>query len=585
MHRLWKYLARYRLRYALGIICLVATAQLGMRVPFLLKHAIDAISPGNLAVVANLALQIALISAVQAVVRTLSRILIFNVGRDVEYDLRNDLFAHLETLSLRFYQRQQTGDLMSRLVNDVTAVRMLLGPGLLNLVNTPVYYFYALGYMLSLDAWLTVAALLPYPLVLLLVKRFSRRMMEETLRVQEGLAALSTQVQENLSGIHVIRSYACEDSESRRFAELNESFRAVSMRLARTRGQMMPIMRAASSLGTLVVLWLGGLEVIRGRISIGDLVAFIAYLNMLAWPTMALGWMLSILQRGRAAMQRLEHIFGQPAEICDPENAQALLRVNGDVEFRNVTFAYETDDAHNGAARKTKPTLEGVSFRLKAGQKLALVGRTGSGKSTAASLLPRLFDVEEGQILVDGKDIRQFPLRDLRRTVAMVPQEPFLFSTTIRDNIRFGVDEADNEAVTAAARLAAVDDDVKAFPKGYDTMVGERGITLSGGQKQRLTLARALLADPRILVLDDALSSVDTRTESHILGSLAGLQGTRTSIVIAHRISTIQDADVIVVVDRGQVAESGDHNSLLARNGIYAEMFRQQRLEEELAEL
>lgn len=584
MHRLWKYVARYRWRYTLGIVCLLATAQLGMRVPFLLKQAIDAISPGNLATVANFALQIALISAVQAVVRTLSRILIFNVGRDVEYDLRNDLFAHLETLSLRFYQRQQTGDLMSRLVNDVTAVRMLLGPGLLNLVNTPIYYFYALGYMLSLDAWLTFAALLPYPLVLLLVKRFSRRMMEQTLRVQEGLAALSTQVQENLSGIHVIRSYACEQSESRRFAELNESFRMVSMRLARTRGQMMPIMRSASSLGTLVVLWLGGMEVIRGRISIGDLVAFIAYLNMLAWPTMALGWMLSILQRGRAAMQRLEHIFGQPAEIRDGDNAQPLVHVDGDVEFRNVTFAYEAD-GQNGAARKTKPTLEAVSFHLKPGQKLALVGRTGSGKSTVASLLPRLFDVEEGQILIGGKDIRDWSLRDLRRTVAMVPQEPFLFSTTIRDNIRFGVDEADATAITAAARLAAVDEDIEAFPKGYDTMVGERGITLSGGQKQRITLARALLADPRILVLDDALSSVDTRTESRILRSLAGLQGTRTSIVIAHRISTVQDADVIVVVDRGRVAESGDHSSLLARNGIYAEMFRQQRLEEELAEL
>jgi len=584
MRRLWKYLSRYRLRYVIGIACLLATAEIGMRVPYLLKQAVDAIGVGDgLGRVGDLALQIAALAALQAVARTLSRVLIFNVGRDVEYDLRNDLFAHLEKVPLRFYQRQQTGDLMSRLVNDVTAVRMLLGPGILNLVNTPVYYVYGLGYMLALDPWLTAAALLPYPLVLLLVKRFSRRLMEETLRVQEGLASLSSQVQENLSGIHVVRSYGAEHSEVQRFVELNGRFRSASMTLARTRGQMMPIMRTASSLGTLVVLWFGGIEVIRNRLSLGDLVAFIAYLNMLAWPTMALGWMLSILQRGRAAMQRLEHIFGEEPGICDPEGCRAPALVRGGIEFRHVTFRYAVATANGNSGEQV--TLRDVSFQLRPGQKLALVGRTGSGKSTVASLLPRLFDIQEGEILIDGEDIRHFPLQQLRRLVAMVPQEPFLFSTTIRENIRFSVDTADDAAIERAARMAAVDEDISAFPKRYDTLVGERGVTLSGGQKQRITLARAILADPQILVLDDSLSSVDTRTERRILSALASWRRDRTSVVIAHRISTVQDADLIVVLADGCVAESGNHTSLLAQNGAYAEMFRQQRLEEELAEL
>lgn len=584
MRRLLKYLTRYRARYVAGILCLLATAELGMRVPYLLKQAVDAIGAGgDVSRAGELALWIAVIAIAQALVRTLSRVLIFNVGRDVEYDLRNDLFRHLQGLSLAFYQRQQTGDLMSRLVNDVTAVRMLLGPGILNLVNTPVYYVYAVGYMLSLDPRLTIAALLPYPIVLLVVKRFSRRLMEETLRVQEGLAALSSHVQENISGIHVVRAYAGEAGETQRFAVLNQNFKLESLKLARTRGQMMPVMRTASSLGTLVVLWLGGLEVIDGRLSLGDMVAFIGYLNMLAWPTMALGWMLSILQRGRAAMQRLEHVFASESEIRDTTEPVRVPEIRGAVEFRNVRFTYPSAMGQNGSA--PRPTLDAVSFVLQPGQQLAIVGRTGAGKSTVASLLARLFDVAEGTILVDGHDIRSLPVAQLRRSLAVVPQEPFLFSTTVRENIAFAVDEHDEAQIHAAARRAGIEDEIHSFPNGFDTEVGERGITLSGGQKQRLTLARALLAEPRILVLDDALSSVDTRTERRILESLASTRRRHTSIVIAHRISTIHDADLILVLVDGHIAELGDHATLLARQGAYAEMFRQQRLEEELAAL
>jgi ATP-binding cassette subfamily B multidrug efflux pump len=518
------------------------------------------------------------IALVQAVVRTWSRALIFNVGRDVEYDLRNDLFVHLEKLPLSFYHRQQTGDLMSRLINDVTAVRMLLGPGILNFVNTPLYYAYGVAIMLALDARLTVAALLPYPVLLLVVKRYSRKLMEGTLRVQEGLAAMSSRVQENLTGIHVVRAYAREDAETAAFASLNATFKRDSMQLARVRGQLFPVMKIAASLGTLVVLWYGGWEVIAGRLSLGDLVAFIGYLNLLAWPTMAMGWMLSILQRGRAAMRRLEMIFHTEPEIREAADATPLPNVRGTIEYRDVDFAYHT--AGNG-----HPVLQGVSLCIAPGQKLALVGRTGAGKSTLAALLPRLFDVAGGRILLDGRDIRDVPLAQLRRSIGFVPQDPFLFSTTVRDNLRFGVDGVTEAAVQRAADIAGVAGDIVAFPRGYDTVVGERGITLSGGQKQRLTLARAILTDPPILVLDDALSSVDTRTERAILDALAGVMEGRTSIVIAHRISTIQDADVIAVIENGRIAELGNHASLLARDGVYADLFRQQRLEEEIAEL
>jgi ATP-binding cassette subfamily B multidrug efflux pump len=579
MRRLQGYLLRYRWRYAGGGACLLATATLAMAVPYLLKRAIDAISRGAaLQQVAAYAGAIIAIAVIQAVVRTFSRALIFNVGRDVEYDLRNDLFAHLQKLPLAYYQEQHTGDLMSRLINDVTAVRMLLGPGILNLVNTPVYYVYAISIMLTLDARLTIAALLPYPLVLLVVKRYSRRLMEHTLHVQQGLAEMSSRVQENLSGIHVVHAYANEAGETAAFAALNQRFKEQSMQLARVRGEILPVMKTAASLGTLVVLWYGGVEVINGRLGLGDLVAFIGYLNLLAWPTMAMGWMLSVLQRGRAAMSRLDHIFDAPPSICDPPDAAPPAAIKGRIEFRDVDFAYRT--AGNG-----HQVLAGASFRIEPGQKLALVGRTGAGKSTVAVLLPRLFDVSGGQILLDGRDIRDLPLAQLRRSIGLVPQDPFLFSTTVRANICFGLEQADEPAVRRAAAIAGVAPDIESFPLGYGTIVGERGITLSGGQKQRLTLARAIITDPRILVLDDALSSVDIRTERLIVRALEEVMRNRTSIVIAHRLSTIQDADVIAVVDDGRVVELGNHASLLAQDGLYADLFRQQRLEEEIAEL
>ena len=570
---------RYRGRYAVGLACLLATGTLAMSIPYLLKRAVDTIQAGGSpATVGWLAATIIAVALAQSVVRTCSRFMIFNVGRDIEYELRNDLFAHLETLPLSYYQQQQTGDLMSRLVNDITAVRMLLGVGFLNLINTPIYYVYAVSIMVSIDWRLTLAALVPYPLVLVIVKRASRQLMERTLKVQEGLAAMSSKVQENLSGIHVVQAYVREQAEVEAFARLNEEFSAQNMALAKVRGVIMPVMRAASTLGTLVVLWYGGLRVIAGALSLGDLVAFIGYLHILAWPTMALGWMLSIVQRGRAAMQRLEVIFRAEPAIDDRRAVELAEPLRGAIAFRDVDFAY--DGKTNG-----RPVLRDVDVELPAGATLAIVGRTGSGKTSLVRLLPRLFDVAAGSVTIDGRDVRTIPLRTLRRAIGFVPQDPFLFSRSVRDNIRFGAPLADEVAVERVAAIAALDRDVAELPRGYDTIVGERGITLSGGQKQRVTLARALLVDPTILVLDDALSSVDTETERRILRELRAVMRERTSILIAHRVSTVMDADLILVLDEGRVVEIGDHQSLLARDGFYADLFRRQRLAEELEAL
>ncbi len=580
---------RYRGRYAIGLACLFATGTLAMSVPYLLKRAVDSIAAlgadatdptAAVATVGWLAAAIVVVALAQSVVRTLSRFVIFNVGRDIEYDLRNDLFAHLERLPLAYYQTQQTGDLMSRLVNDITAVRMLLGVGFLNLINTPIYYLYAVTIMASMDWRLTLASLAPYPLVLVIVKRTSRQLMERTLKTQEGLAAMSSRVQENLSGIHVVQAYVREEAEIAAFTRLNEEFSAQNMALAKVRGIIMPVMRGVSTLTTLVVLWYGGLRVMAGVLSLGDLVAFIGYLHILAWPTMALGWMLSIVQRGRAAMQRLEVIFAAEPAIADPVDAAAAspASLRGAITFRDVDFAYPGKSAG-------RRVLSDVDLELPVGATLAVVGRTGSGKTSLVQLLPRLFDVTAGGVEIDGRDVRAIPLATLRRAIGYVPQDPFLFSRSVRDNIRFGAPEATEEAVRRVATIAGLDRDIAELPRGYDTVVGERGITLSGGQKQRVTLARALLVDPTILVLDDALSSVDTETERRILRELRGVMRERTSILIAHRISTVMDADLIIVVDDGKVVEIGDHQALLARDGFYADLFRRQRLAEELEAL
>ncbi|HLK12231.1 MAG TPA: ABC transporter ATP-binding protein [Candidatus Binatia bacterium] len=580
MSRLWGYLAHYRARYLGGILCLIGATTLTMAVPWLYKRAVDQITAGaGMAALLRTLGLIAGIAAVQGVVRTFSRFVIFNVGRDIEYDLRNDLFAHLERLPLAFYQQRQTGDLMSRLVNDVSAVRMLLGPGILNFINTPVYYVYGLAIMLSIDARLTLAALAIYPVALGVVKRTSALLMERSVRVQEGLADLSTRVQENLSGMHVVKSYAAEEQEIAAFGRVNARFQEQSLRLARVRGFIGPVMNVVGGVGALVVLWYGGRQVVAGRLSIGDLVAFIGYLHLLSWPTMALGWMLSVLQRGRAALGRLDELFAVEPAITSPPGATGIMPLRGEVAFRGVDFRYP------GLAGGS-PVLAGVDLTIAAGSTVAIVGRTGAGKSALVELVPRLFDAEAGRVLLDGHDVRTLPLGWLRRHVGLVPQEPFLFSRSLRENVAFALDGgADGRAagrVEWAVGMAGLASDLADMPAGLETLVGERGVTLSGGQKQRATLARVLAAAPRVLLLDDALSSVDAATEREILERLRGFFRERTTVLVAHRITTVKEADLIVVLDEGRVVEVGDHETLLARGGTYAELFREQALEVEL---
>jgi len=575
MPRLFRYLRRYRVRLAWGVGCLVAATSLVMTVPWLNKRAVDSIAAGaGFGATARIIALIITIALVQGIVRTFSRFVIFNVGRDVEFDLRNDLFAHLERLPVSFYQEQQTGDLMSRLVNDVNAVRMLLGPGILNFINTPIYYAYGLAIMLSLDWQLTLAALAVYPLTLGVVKRTSRLLMERTLRVQEGLAELSTRTQENLSGMHVVKAYACEAREIEDFRARNRRFQETNMRLAEVRSIIGPVMNVVGGVSTLVVLWMGGSRVMNGTLSLGDIVAFIGYLHLLAWPTMALGWMLSVLQRGRAAMRRLDELFAVEPAIANPAGADAPGKGRGEVVFRDVCFRYP------GAAN-LPPTLDGLDLTVPAGATVAVVGRTGAGKTSLVHLVPRLFDVERGTVTIDGHDVRTLPLGWLRRQVGLVPQDPFLFSRTIRENVAFALPNG-AERVPWAVEAAGLTRDLAGMPDGLDTLVGERGVTLSGGQKQRVTLARVVASAPRVLILDDALSSVDAETERRILDNLRTFVRERTTILVAHRLTTVQEADLIVVLDAGRVVEMGDHATLLGKGGLYADLFERQMLEGEL---
>jgi ATP-binding cassette, subfamily B, multidrug efflux pump len=579
MSRLWGYLVRYRLRYLGGIACLLGARGLAMSVPWLLGRSLDVIAglrsgASTFRLLIGYVGLIAVIALVQGVARTFSRFVIFNVGRDIEYELRNDLFQHLERLPLSFYQQRQTGDLMSRLVNDVTAVRLLLGVGILNFIDTPIAYVVGLSAMLLKDPGLTVAAIAVYPPAFVLVKRTTRLLMERTLRVQEGLGELSSRVQENLSGIHVVKSYACEEHEIESFAGANAEFQDLNLRLARVRGFIGPLMNMVGGAGSLVVLWYGGHLVMAGRLTIGDLLAFIGYLGQLAWPTMALGWMLSILQRGRAAMQRLNELFGVVPAIASAPDATPIDDFRGEIALRGVRFRYP-------GRPDAPPVLDGVDLTVPAGRTIAIVGRTGAGKTTPVQLLPRLFDVEAGEVLLDGRDVRALPLGWLRRHVGLVPQDPFLFSRTIRDNVGLALVDA-NGRVEWAVRMAALGRDLTEFPHGLETIVGERGITLSGGQKQRVALARVLAAQPRVLVLDDALASVDAQTEREILDQLREFFHERTTILVAHRITTVREADIIWVLDEGRVVETGDHESLVARGGVYAELFREGALEVEL---
>jgi ATP-binding cassette subfamily B protein len=578
LRRLLPYVLRYRRSFAAGLLCVFITTAIQLLSPWVLKYAIDDLSRGvtrgKLAVYASALLGIA---AVGALFRFLMRRIIIGASRDIEYDIRNDFFSRLQQLPLAFYQTRRTGDLMSRATNDLSAVRQLIGPAVMYSASTILVFSVAIVLMASIDARLTAIALLPLPLVSVSVKYFGNAIHTRFEAIQAQLSEVSAVVQEALAGVRVVRAYGQESHEIGRFQAANQEYVDRNRVLIRLQGLYYPSLTLFLGLGSLLVLWLGSREVIRGRITLGEFVAFNAYLVMLSWPMIAFGWVTNMLQRGLASWKRMLEVLDAVPAIDDSRVTPAgrTLAVGGAIEVRDLVFTYPGSDT---------PVLDHVSLSIERGQTVAFVGATGSGKSTLISLLPRLHEPPPGTVFVDGVDVREIPLATLRGAIGFVPQEPFLFSDSIGDNIAFGVPEdAAPAAIVSAAGVARLDKDVAGFPAGYETVVGERGITLSGGQKQRTALARALMTDPRILVLDDALSAVDTYTEEEILSRLRDVMRQRTSIIVSHRISTVRAADRIFVLSGGRVAERGTHDELVKRDGLYAALYRKQLLEEELA--
>ena len=598
--RLFDYVRRYRRAFTLGLACTILTQAVTLVSPKVLQYAIDDLTRGvTRAKLIEYGAALLAIGLFGGVFRFLMRRILIGASRDIEYDMRNDFFAHLQKLPPAYFQAHRTGDLMSRATNDLNAVRMMIGPSIMYSANTILTFVVALAMMIAIDPRLTLFSLVPMPFVSLSVKYFGSAIHKRFEEIQAQLSDVSAVAQEALAGVRVVRAYRQEQAEVDRFRRSNNEYLRRNRGLIVLQGFFFPSMSFLLGLGALFVIWLGSRDVIRGRITVGEFVAFNAYLTMLAWPMIAFGWVTNMLQRGMASWKRMLEVLDTRPDIVDPQSQgphggtrrgveSAIRNIQGSIEFRDLTFSYGE-----------RPVLRSVSARIAAGETVALVGPTGSGKSTLMALLARLYDPPPGTVFIDGTDVRDLPLEVLRGAIGFVPQEPFLFSDTIGDNVAFGLDgisrasgvgmtgepgQADRgAAIEVASAVARLDKDVADLPKGYDTIVGERGITLSGGQKQRAAIARAVIVDPRILILDDALSAVDTYTEEEILSRLQAVMRERTSLIVSHRISTVRRADRILVIDEGTLIERGTHDELVARGGLYAELYRKQLLEEELA--
>ena len=575
---LFPYMRRYRRGFIAGGFFAICSNAIWVLFPQVIRRAIDDmtrhLSYRGILFYAGLLVAVALS---KGIFLFLTRWVLIGISRDIEYDIRNDLFRTLERQSPSYFQEHRTGDIMARATNDLNAVRMLLGPAIMYSANTLLFTIGALFFMLRISPWLTLLAFVPLPAASILVQYFGRRIHDRFERIQAMYSDISAQVQENVSGARLVRAFAQEEAEVRAFERANMEYIHRALRLVRLMGMLWPTLEFLLGLSLVVVLLVGGHEVVRHRISVGAFVAFTTYMTMLTWPVIALGWVVNLVQRGTASVRRIHEILIAEPSISDatlPTKQPAATEIRGEIEFRNLTFAYDNS---------TTPVLRNINLRIPEGSSVAIVGPTGSGKTTLVSLIPRLLEANRGMLCMDGRSVMDFPLATLRQSVGFVPQETFLFSETIRENVGFGAPDATEEAILEAARAAHIRDEILGFPKGFDTLVGERGITLSGGQKQRTAIARALVRDPRILILDDALSSVDTYTEERILHELAEVMRGRTTIFISHRVSTVRHADQIAVLVNGSIVELGTHDELVARNGYYTQLHEKQMLEEELA--
>lgn len=572
--RLRPYLIRYRKSYLIGTLHVLITNVFTLLAPLVLKRAVDELRGGDLSIpLSGYAAAIIGLSCAQGIFRFWMRKVTIGASRHIEFDLRNDLFAHLESLSISFYEKNSTGDIVARATNDLNAVRMFLGPAIMYIANTVFTLTIGVTLMILIDWRLTLLALIPFPILSLVVNRISSRLHGLFADIQEQYSTLSTHVQENISGIRVVKAFVREEEQIDRFRKLNGEFIRRNMAMVKLWGLFFPFMGLLTGFALVIVVWYGGSRVIGGHLTLGGFIAFLTYLGMLTWPAIAIGWVLNLIQRGAASMGRIGELLDTEPDVAGPSHA-AEPEIRGAVALEHVSFAY------NG-----KRVLHDINLSVSEGETVAIVGAIGSGKSTLLSLIPRLYDPVEGVVRVDNIPLPDLPLTHLRTAIGFVPQETFLFSMTIRENIKFGAHDLSDSDVDRISSLARLESDLARFPAGLETMVGERGVLLSGGQKQRIALARALARNPRVLVLDDSLASVDVNTEEEILSGLREFRRDRTTLIVSHRLSAVRDADRVIVLEEGAIAETGTHEELIKRKGFYLRLYERQKLTRELEDL